>query len=223
MNFNFPKIIIITGHYGCGKTNVSVNIALKLASEGKKVTVIDLDIVNPYFRTADFEDLFKSKNVELRAPMYANSNLDIPALNYDLASIIDGGGYVVIDVGGDDAGAVALGRYSDVLKDNPDAKMYYVVNKFRYLTREPEEALELMHEIELASQLKCAGIINNSNIGEKTDAEAVKKGVAYGEKIAEKVDIPLLMNCAEKKYLEGIDNAFDVEIYVKPIWEKENL
>ena len=99
MNFEFPKIIIITGHYGCGKTNVAVNIALNLAKKGEKVKVVDLDIVNPYFRTADFGELFGSRGVELIVPMYANSNLDIPALSFDIGGIISGEGYTVIDVG----------------------------------------------------------------------------------------------------------------------------
>ena len=109
MEFPFPKITVITGHYGCGKTNVAVNIALKLAAEGKKVTVVDLDIVNPYFRTADFGELFDGKGIELIVPMYANSNLDIPALSFDLGAIINGSSYTVIDVGGDPEGAIALG------------------------------------------------------------------------------------------------------------------
>ena len=100
MDFDFPKITVITGHYGCGKTNVAVNIALKLANT-EKVTVVDLDIVNPYFRTADFGNLFESRGIKLVAPMYANSNLDIPALSFDLGGIINGEGRVVIDVGGD--------------------------------------------------------------------------------------------------------------------------
>ena len=123
------KIIIITGHYGCGKTNIAVNIALKLAEKGEKVTVVDLDIVNPYFRTADFGELFGSRGIELAVPMYANSNLDIPALSFDLGAIINGGGYTVIDVGGDPEGAVALGRYGDILKNRSDAALYYVINK----------------------------------------------------------------------------------------------
>ena len=108
---NFRKINIITGHYGSGKTNVSVNMALDLAEKGEKVTVVDLDIVNPYFRTADFKELFGEHNISLTVPTYANSNLDIPALGFDMNGITDREGYIIIDVGGDDEGAKALGRY----------------------------------------------------------------------------------------------------------------
>lgn len=219
MNFDFPKIIIITGHYGSGKTNAAVNIALKLA-ETDKVTVVDLDIVNPYFRTADFGGLFESRGIRLVAPMYANSNLDIPALSFDLGGIINGEGYVIIDVGGDPEGAVALGRYGDILKNRSDAALYYVVNKYRYLTSAPEEAKALLDEIEAASCLSCKGIINNSNLGKLTDNKTVKDSIEYAEKAAKAADCPLIFTCSEEKNLEGIFPSMPIEIYVKPIWEQ---
>lgn len=217
---NFSKITVITGHYGCGKTNVAVNIALKLAKDGKKVTVVDLDIVNPYFRTADFGELFEKNGIRLVTPMYANSNLDIPALSFDLAAIVQGKGYIVIDVGGDPEGAVALGRYGDLLKNRSDTQLYYVVNKYRYLTSTPEEATELLEEIKAASGLQCSGIINNSNLGKLTDKKIVSESVGYAERIAETAKAPLLFTCSEKENLEGITPSFPVKIYVKPVWEQ---
>lgn len=218
MNYEFPKIIIITGHYGCGKTNAAVNIALNLAQKGEKVKVVDLDIVNPYFRTADFGELFGSEGVELIVPMYANSNLDIPALSFDIGGIISGEGYTVIDVGGDPEGAVALGRYSDVLKNRSDTGLYYVINKYRYLTSTPSEAAELLEEIKAASGLECSGIINNSNLGALTDRETVANSIEYAQKVAEAAKAPLLFTCSESKNLEGIENGFETNIYVKAPW-----
>lgn len=218
MDFDFPKITVITGHYGCGKTNVAVNIALKLANT-EKVTVVDLDIVNPYFRTADFGNLFESRGIKLVAPMYANSNLDIPALSFDLGGIINGEGRVVIDVGGDPEGAVALGRYGDLLKKRADLKLYCVVNKYRYLTSTAEEASELLAEIKAASGLPCDGIINNSNLGKLTDNKTVKDSIDYAERIAEKEGCLMLFTCSEEKNLEGVTPAMPVNIYVKPLWE----
>jgi len=219
MNFNFPKIIVITGHYGCGKTNVAVNIALKLA-ESERVTVVDLDIVNPYFRTADFGDLFESRGIKLVAPMYANSNLDIPALSFDLGGIIGEKGYVVIDVGGDPEGAVALGRYGDLLKNRDDLGLYCVVNKYRYLTSTAEEATELLSEIKAASGLPCDGIINNSNLGRLTENKTVKDSLEYAERVAKAAGCPMLFTCSEEKNLDGIAPSMPVEIYVKPLWEQ---
>lgn len=218
MKLEFPKIIIITGHYGSGKTNVAANIAIKLAEEGEKVRVVDLDIVNPYFRTADFGDLFDSRGIELIAPMYANSNLDIPALSFDIGGIVGGEGYTVIDVGGDPEGAVALGRYADVLKNRSDVGLYYVVNKYRYLTSTPEEAAELLEEIKAASGLNCSGIINNSNLGELTDQKTVADSVDYAEKVAEAADAPLLFTCSRRDNLAGVEKSFETEVYVKAPW-----
>lgn len=218
MSFKFPKVIIITGHYGCGKTNIAVNFALDLANRGEKVTVVDLDIVNPYFRTADFKDLFDKHNITLKAPVYANSNLDIPALNYDLGSIIDEGQYVIIDVGGDDAGATALGRYRPVLENRGDVKMYCVINKYRYLTATAEETTALMREIEEAAELRCSGIINNPNLGNLTDKKTVETSLPYARAVAEKTGLPLIMTAAKAEFLESIPDGYPVEIYVKPSW-----
>ena len=107
------KITIITGHYGSGKTNLAVNLALRLADAGEKVTIVDFDIVNPYFRTADFAELFQKHGVTLAASMYANTSLDIPAISFDMERMAYEPGYLIVDVGGDDAGAIGLGRYAE--------------------------------------------------------------------------------------------------------------
>lgn len=216
---NFRKINIITGHYGSGKTNVSVNMALDLAEKGEKVTVVDLDIVNPYFRTADFKELFGEHNISLTVPTYANSNLDIPALGFDMNGIADREGYIIIDVGGDDEGAKALGRYRKVF-EKYDTQMLYVINHCRYLTKEPAEALQLMYEIENASGMKCDGIINNTNLGRETDRNIVLGSVAYADEVCREAGLPLVAVTAEAGYLDGIDKAYPVNIYVKKLWEE---
>lgn len=216
---NFRKINIITGHYGSGKTNVSVNMALDLAEKGEKVTVVDLDIVNPYFRTADFKELFGEHNISLTVPTYANSNLDIPALGFDMNGIADREGYIIIDVGGDDEGAKALGRYRKVF-EKYDTQMLYVINRCRYLTKEPAETLQLMYEIENASGMKCDGIINNTNLGRETDRNIVLGSVAYADEVCREAGLPLVAVTAEASYLDGIDKAYPVNIYVKKLWEE---
>ncbi len=214
------KITIVTGHYGSGKTNFTANLALKASNAGERVTVVDLDIVNPYFRSADFDDLFKNSGVRLAAPLYANTNLDIPALSFDLDFIARSDGYIIVDVGGDDAGASALGRYADGLAAyKGDIEMLYVVNMYRRLTGSPEEAAELMNEIECASKMKCTALVNNSNLGEETVAETVERSIPYAEKISELTGIPLLFTVVTDGVRANVPNPFSARVYVKKLWE----
>lgn len=216
---NLKKLTIITGHYGSGKTNVSVNLALEAARQEKKCTVVDLDIVNPYFRTADFEALFAEHGITLKAPLYANSNLDIPALNISVKSILDESDCVIIDVGGDDEGAKALGRYAKVITECDDREMLYVINKCRYLTKEPEEALGLMREIEEAGGIKCTGIINNTNLGYETDESIILGSLDYARKVADSAGLPIALTTGKKEFLNKVtDNPFPIEIFVKTLW-----
>ncbi|MCL2697230.1 MAG: cobalamin biosynthesis protein CobQ [Oscillospiraceae bacterium] len=211
----FKNIIIITGHYGSGKTNIAANLALKLA-EQDSVSIVDLDIVNAYFRTADFQNpanaagqVFSGKNIKIIASKYANSSLDVPALGFDIAGAVKSSGYTIIDVGGDDEGARALGRYRDFLLGQ-DYDMLYVVNKSRLHTQTPEEALELLRAIESVSGLKCTGIINNTHLCEETTPELIEASLPYAKEIAEKAGVPLLFSV-------GLD--FPVRILVKKVWE----
>ncbi|MDR2558385.1 MAG: cobalamin biosynthesis protein CobQ [Oscillospiraceae bacterium] len=205
---NLKNIIVITGHYGSGKTNISANLALKLAEKGT-VSIVDLDVVNAYFRTADFKELFADKQIKLVASKYANSSLDVPALSFDITGAVKSSDYTIIDVGGDDEGARALGRYRDFLPaQKPD--MLYIVNKSRLNTQKPEEALELLHAIEAVSGLKCTGIINNTHLCSETTAELIKASLPYAQEIADKAGVPLLFTC---------NHDFPVEILVKKVWE----
>ena len=221
MNDKFGKITIVTGHYGSGKTNFTANLAVKAAKSGEKVTVVDLDTVNPYFRSADFGELFENNGITLITPMYANTNLDIPALSFDIGGIFKEGGRIIIDVGGDDAGAYALGRYEKELAEYSDSlEMVYVVNMYRYLTETPEETAEFMLEIESASRMKCTGIVNNSNLGEETTAETVEKSVSYAEKVSALTGLPLLCTVDTTGGQAKVPIPFEAEIYVKKPWEK---
>lgn len=217
------KITIITGHYGTGKSNISVNLSLELAKMGEKVTVVDLDIVNPYFRTADFKELFEANGITLVSSMYANTNLDIPAISFDVERIATEDGYLIIDVGGDDAGATALGRYNEPFERFKDSiDMFYVVNCYRYLTRSANEALELMKEIELTARFKHTGIINNSNLGTLTDSNTILNSLKFADEISKSTGLPLLFTTAPKNIsCDELDGKVKyVEVYVKPIWEQ---
>ncbi len=220
---NFKRISVITGHYGSGKTNTAVNLALKMASEGKKVTIVDLDIVNPYFRTADFKELFEGNNINAVLPQFANTNLDIPCLPGTINTVFDQkDSFVIIDVGGDDAGAIALGRFAKQIV-NDDYDFFYVVNSYRYLTATPEEALASLRDIEAAARIKATGIINNSNLGNQTDIEIIKSSLEFAENFSDISGLPIKLTCVNKKYIDKISvNAGEilpVDIFVKTVWE----
>ncbi len=216
------KITIITGHYGSGKTNLAVNLAVNASREGRHVTVADLDVVNPYFRTADFSLLFESMGIKLIAPDFANSNLDIPSLQFDLGQLAGNEEDLIIDVGGDDAGAFALGRFAEELSPyKDDTDMLYVVNQRRYMTSAPEEAVSLMYEIEAAARMKHTAIVNNTNLGSETTPEIIKASQKFAQEISAKTGLPIAFTVYPEECAELADiPVFPAKVYVKPPWER---
>jgi hypothetical protein len=201
---NFKRITILSGHYGSGKTNIAVNLALDLKKVYNKVAIADIDIVNPYFRTKDSEDQLKNAGIRLICSEYANSNVDIPALPQDMYSVTDDKSvHAILDVGGDERGALALGRLVPKIKEENDYDMFYVINKFRPLTRDIPSAKEVFDEIENACKLKFTGIINNSNLGRETTAEDVISSVEFAENLAKTLNLPLIFtSVSENMYDE---------------------
>ena len=219
MSLNLKKYTIITGHYGSGKTNFAANLAVKAAKSGEKVTVVDLDIVNPYFRSADFGKLFSENGINLAAPIYANTNLDIPALSFNIEEFLNTEGKIIIDVGGDDSGAYALARYKQFLSAySEDIEGIYVINMYRYLTGTAKEALEFMREIEAASGMVVSSFVNNSNLGEETTAEIIEQSSAYADEFSSLSGLPLRFT-VDTNGKAAVKNRFEAEIYVKKIWE----
>ena len=214
------RITLVTGHYGCGKTNLSLNLALDFARRGEKCAIVDLDIVNPYFRSSDYDELIESHGIRLIAPRYARSALDVPSLPAEIYSVFDSiDGRVIIDVGGDDAGATALGRYASKFA-SVDYDMIYVINKFRPLTSESEDAAALLSEIETASRLKATGIANNSHLMGGTDADTVLCSVEYAQATSKLLGLPLLFTTAPRAIADKltVPDIYPVDIHVRTPW-----
>ena len=214
------RLTLFAGHYGSGKTNIAVNYALLLAKESKKVCIADLDIVNPYFRTKDSADVLEKAGIELISPKFANSNVDLPALPAESYKLVrDKSTYGIMDIGGDDRGAYALGRFvPDILAEN-DYRMVFVANCCRPLTRTPEDALEIMREIEAACGLKFTCIVNNSNLGELTDPQVILDSLAYIEKLCELSGLPLWMHTAQRTVAQQLTNL-DATVLAMDLQEK---
>ena len=205
MNIDYKRLTLFAGHYGSGKTNIAVNFALYLAKMGRKVCIADLDIVNPYFRTKDSESELEAAGIKLVSPKYANSNVDLPALPAESYRLVqDKSTYGIMDIGGDDRGAFALGRYADAIKAENDYRMAFVVNCYRPLTSTVEDTLEIMREIELACGIKFTCIVNNSNLGSETTAETVLESLDFVNKLSEDAGLPIWMTAAEETVAEGL-------------------
>ena len=192
------RLTLFAGHYGSGKTNIAVNYALHLAAEGKQVCIADLDIVNPYFRTKDSAKELEAAGVHLISPQFANSNVDLPALPAEAYRLVtDRETYGIMDIGGDDRGAYALGRYVPGILEENNYRMIFVANASRPLTRTAEDALEVMREIEVACGLKFTDLINNTNLGDLTTAETVLASRGYMEKLSELSGLPVFATTAK--------------------------
>jgi len=216
----YKRLTLFAGHYGSGKTNIAVNYALMLAQQGKRVCIGDLDIVNPYFRTKDSAEKLKAAGVELISPQFANSNVDLPALPAEAYRLVqDKECYAVADIGGDDRGAYALGRYVPSIVEEQNYQMVFVANFCRPLTRTAEEALEVMREIEAACGLQFTHIVNNTNLGTETTAQTVVDSLDEAEKLSTLSGLPILFNSAEaivaKELNSKINSVFPLQLQDK--------
>jgi hypothetical protein len=180
------------GHYGSGKTHAAINWALALRAAGHKTVSADLDIVNPYFRTKDSKRVLDQNDIALISSPFAGSNVDLPALPQEMYAIVDEiDTHFVVDVGGDDRGALALGRLSDRLKEENDYEALFVLNLYRPLTRTAQDALSVLREVEAAGGLPVTGIVNCSNLGEETTRETVLASAREAEKLAKLSGLPI--------------------------------
>lgn len=219
---NTKKITVFAGHYGSGKTNVAVNYALRMREIFNRVAIADLDIVNPYFRTKDAADLLNRNGVELIVSEFAGTNLDAPAMPAEAYRMLDDPElHSVIDVGGDDRGALALGRYAEAIKKT-DYEMYFICNKFRPLTRTAEDAYAAMQEIEAAASLPFTGIIDNPNLGPDTTVDDVMSSAEYSAKLSALSGLPVVATAVRRDLADQIKGTpvFPIDIIVAQTWSR---
>ena len=215
------RMTLFAGHYGSGKTNIAVSYALWLKEQSEKdVCIVDLDIVNPYFRTKDSLKELTEAGIELIASPYANSNVDLPALPQEIYGAVNRRDRLtVLDIGGDDRGALALGRYTPAILEENDYEMLLVINCYRPLTRTPQETLEVLREIEAAGGIPFTALVNNSNLGDQTTAEDVLASLDYAKETARLTGLPIKMTTVHNRLyplLQGrIDDLLPMELQAK--------
>ncbi len=212
------RVTLFCGHYGSGKSNIAVNYALKIASSGLPIALADIDIVNPYFRSADSRKELEKAGVTVVSLPFANSNVDLPALPQEVYGLVQRRDiHAVLDVGGDDRGALALGRYVPYILEENDYEMLFVVNFYRPLTTDAKSAFEVLQEIEAAAGMRFTGIINNSNLGEETTADVIEQAVPMAETLSALSGLPCLMTAYEKRFAGKVDveNPFPIRLQQK--------
>ncbi|QSO47819.1 hypothetical protein [Alicyclobacillus mengziensis] len=217
------RLRVFTGHIGSGKTEIALNYALQLAQQKDRVCVVDLDIVNPYFCSRDVSEFLQSKGIRLisAAPQLANAELGV--ISAEVLSVFNDKSYeVVIDVGGDDVGAVALGQYLRYFRLEPYI-MYFVVNKHRPLTANKQNVLDYLHRIEAASRLNVTAFVSNTNMSFETTAEDVLTGDHFVSALAEELQLPHAFTVATRDLLKELDGKtraplLGIQIFMKPPW-----
>ena len=211
------RLHLFCGHYGSGKTNLAVNFALHLQKQGYSVSIADIDIVNPYFRTKDSEKELEAAGVRVISLPFANTNVDLPALPAEVYSLVqDHSRFAVFDIGGDDRGAYALGRYVPDIQAEGSCEMYFVVNFYRPLTQTAEAAMTVLREIEAACGLNFTAVINNSNLGADTTVKTVTDTAGECGRLCELSGLPLAMTSAEKTIAAKLPGAFPLDLQKRP-------
>lgn len=221
---DFSRVTILTGHFGSGKTELAINFALNLKSEGIKTTVIDLDIVNPFFRSGEKKDFLESKGIRVITPNFVRTGLDIPSLPSDILSVFhQRDSHVIFDVGGDETGAKALSQYNPhFLKE--DYRMYYVINTFRPLSSNKEDILSMLDAVEINSRLKVTHLINNSNLSHETTIYDIMAGYEIVKEVSDDIGLPISYISGKKDIIEFLprelkDLSLGIEIFMRPPWE----
>lgn len=217
------RLSIVTGHYGTGKTEFAVNLALSLAAEGASVMMADLDIVNPYFRSRERRELLENAGVRLICSSQACTDADVPAIPAEVLTILeDRSVRGVLDIGGDPVGARVLGRFqAQILPE--DYQLLFVLNANRPEVRTSERAIAYLRGIEATTGLSCGGIINNTHLCGETTADEIRKGARLAEQVSQETGIPIVCHTAEERFLPALSELreplFPITIYMKKPWE----
>lgn len=224
-----PGVTVFYGLYGSGKTEISINYAVKLARQGKAVTIVDLDAVTPYFRVRDVRDRLIQEGIVVVAPKESIRHADLPVLPEGVRTVLQQGpGEVVVDVGGDPTGARVLGGLEDAL--SRDAKGLFVVNSSRPFTRTVEDAKKAVANIAASAGLRPSGLVANTHMTDQTTVEHVVQGVQFARELGRQIGLPVVFCAApadlksKEEEIAGRTEGLPVlwlERFLKKPWETE--
>jgi hypothetical protein len=198
-----PRISIFTGRFGTGKTEVAINYALALAELDGSVTLTDMDVVTPYFRTRDMTERLKPRGVEVVAPADFARDIHLPAVSARIwGTLQNEDGLTVMDVGGDSQGARAIGQFKALI-ERSGYIMYLVVNPYRPFNATVERIAQTVADIEASSRLETGALVSNPNLIADTTLQIVQDGHRLVEQAGEELGLPIAFLCVEERLLEG--------------------
>ena len=211
------RLTIYTGNLGSGKTEVAVNTALSLMRLGKRAVLVDLDIINPYFRTRMVRGQLEEMGLEVVSPQGRFSHADLPNVSPAIKGVFLNREFTgVFDVGGDDVGAVALGQYRELL-DGQDYQMLFVINTCRPFTRSPEGIIKYIKSIQDACGIMVSGLVNNANLGSETGLDTVLEGFSMVSGVAKTLGLPVSFTAVRRGLLDEARRALGEEADILPL------
>ena len=215
------RLRIVIGHYGSGKTEFSVNYAVKLAKMGKKVALVDLDIVNLYFRSREKSNILEEMGIRVIGSSVKGAAVDIPAISSEVLMPLQDKSYEgIIDVGGDPVGARVLGMYYQYFIPG-EYDMFFVLNANRPETQTVEKAIEYLRKIEDAARVKVTGIINNTHMLKSTTIEDVLRGQELAEKLSQEANLPIKYISAIESVAKELPKDLEGEIFPMTLYMRE--
>ncbi len=216
-------LTIVTGHYGSGKTEFAINLAFRLAKEGKQVTLADLDIVNPYFCSRERKDILTAAGIRVISSMVGG--VDVPAVSPDVYALLEEGVCGVMDVGGDAIGALALGRYAAKIRQI-NHELLCVVNFNRPETNTVVKAEQYLRQIEYSAKLRVTGLVGNTHLERYTTTHDILRGAALLDQLSESTGVKVKFHAYEKRFSGKVDlpeeTRFEMRLYMKKPWENES-
>ncbi|MGE5473984.1 MAG: hypothetical protein ACM3UU_07160 [Ignavibacteriales bacterium] len=215
--FNSSKLFVFVGHFGSGKTETAANFAIELKSHTHKVNIIDLDIVNPFFRTEDLRRKLEEKGINVISSCFAGTNVEMSAIPANIPIAIEEvDSKTILDIGGDDIGAKILSGFRDVILSN-NARIYCVVNTFRPYTDTEEKIIKMVEYIEKSSRLKVSALVNNTNLCDETSAQDILESQKIIDSAGTKLNITTSFICLNERLTEEVGNTLKHNILVHKI------